>query len=109
MNQLKAFGKPTGRGRNLNYVDDINGVIYNREGAKDMIRVEVKAAEIIKEVAEKWALPLEKRSKCWETPGEGKGERRSNQSGWMSYVTNHYPSTGTGSQEWRKHERCWEG
>jgi len=42
------------------YVDDINGVICDWEGSKDMTRVGEKAAAIIEKVAEKWALPLER-------------------------------------------------
>ena len=45
------------------YVDDINRVICNWEGAKDMQRVGEKAAGIIEEVAEKWALPLERKKR----------------------------------------------
>ena len=42
------------------YVDDINGVICDWEGSKDMARVREKTAGIIEEVAERWGLPLEK-------------------------------------------------
>ena len=45
------------------YVDDINRVICDWEGAKDMTRVGEKVAGIIEEVAEKWGLPLERKKR----------------------------------------------
>ena len=45
------------------YMDDINRVIYDWEGSKDMATVGQKMAEVIEEVAEKWGLPLERKKK----------------------------------------------
>ena len=45
------------------YVDNINGVICNWEGSRDMARVGEKMAGIIEEVAEKWGLPLERKKR----------------------------------------------
>ena len=41
------------------YVDDINGVICDWKGSKDIGRVGEKAAGIIEEMVVKWRLPLE--------------------------------------------------
>ena len=45
------------------YVDDINAVICDWEGVKDMNRVGDKAADVIEGVAKKWGLPLEQNKK----------------------------------------------
>ena len=45
------------------YVDDINRVICYWEGSKDMARVGEKTAGIIKEVAERWGLLMERKKR----------------------------------------------
>ena len=45
------------------YMDDINRVICDWEGSKDMARIGEKMAGIIEEVAERWGLPLERKKR----------------------------------------------
>ena len=61
--QARLSESPEGVVEIPSYVDDINGVICDWEGSKDMARVRERTAWIIEEVAERWRLPLERKKR----------------------------------------------
>ena len=63
LRQARLSESPEGVVEIPSYVDDINGVICDWEGSKDMARVGEKTAGIIEKEAEKWELPLERKKR----------------------------------------------